>query len=67
MHLKPCPFCGRQPKESSREAAPDLPYRFVAFRVCYGGGYSAHAHIHGVGDTPTEASLDADAKWNNRI
>ena len=66
--LKPCPLCGRAPKSTQREAAPDMPHRFVAFRTCHGGGYSAHVHVHvyGTGNTPTEAWLDADEKWNTR-
>lgn len=64
--LKPCPLCGRAPKETQREAAPDMPHRFVAFRTCRGGRYSAHVHVYGTGDTPAEAALDADAKWNTR-
>lgn len=69
--LKPCPFCGRAPHGSSRHRSEDDARRdggkgFIAFRACYGGGYSAHAHMFGVGETFEEADAAADAAWNTR-
>lgn len=69
--LKPCPFCGRQPYRSSRhrsddDAKHDGGRGFIAFRTCYGGGYSAHAHLFGVGKTFEEADAEADAAWDTR-
>ncbi len=70
--LKPCPFCGRQPRASSRhrsedDAKHDGGRGFIAFRACYGGGYSAHAHMVGTGATFEEADAAADAAWNTRV
>jgi hypothetical protein len=70
--LKPCPFCGRHPSASSRhrsesDAEHDEGRGFIAFRACYGGGYSAHAHFVGTGKTFEEADAAADAAWNTRF
>jgi hypothetical protein len=70
--LKPCPFCGRQPYRMSRhrsghDAEHDGGRGFIAFRACYGGGHSAHAHFFGVGMTFEEADAVADAAWNTRF
>jgi hypothetical protein len=70
--LQPCPFCGRKPHGSSRHRSDDDAKRdggrvFIAFRACYGGGYSAHAHMFGVGATFEEADAAADAAWNTRF
>ena len=68
--LKPCPFCGKQPRSTIR---PKIRYEaqgdekgYIAFRACHGDGYSAHAHVMGVGDTDVEANASADLAWNTR-
>jgi Lar family restriction alleviation protein len=62
--LLPCPFCGRQPKVTSRAAAQGESDRtwsgMLWFIACMCGGYSARAHQYG----PTEA--EAIAAWNTR-
>lgn len=70
--LKPCPFCGRHPHASSRHLSEDDAKHnggkgFIAFRACFGGGYSAHAHFAGVGKTFDGADAAADAAWNTRV
>jgi hypothetical protein len=67
--LLPCPFCKRAPEVRSRattvaEASPGK--QFVAFAVCFGGGYSAHVHIAGYGATEDDARDAAFTAWNTR-
>lgn len=64
--LLPCPFCGREPKHTTRAGGQVDGYKFVSFLACMCGGYTAHAH-HGAGaDTAEEAARIVAEKWNTR-
>lgn len=65
-HLKPCPFCGRAPRESDRAASDLEGGRWVAFIACMCGGYSARAHQGATGVTAEEAKAVVAQKWNTR-
>lgn len=67
IELKPCPFCGeRIDPPRSRQSSSERSEGFVAFAVCYSGGYATTAHRMGLGDTEIEAIRDAAAKWSRR-
>lgn len=66
MKLKCCPFCGGPAKLSSRPASDAEGGGWVAYVVCYCGGYASCAHKDGRGDTREEAEAMAAAAWNVR-
>ena len=66
--LKPCPFdCDDTPRLISRVAADGEGAAYVAFAVCYCGGYASCAHKTGYGVTAAEAEANATAAWNRRV
>jgi Lar family restriction alleviation protein len=64
--LKPCPFCGGEPKTSHRPESEAGGGGHVAFVVCYCGGYSSTAHQMGHAETVQAAIAEAIEKWNTR-
>jgi hypothetical protein len=66
VELAPCPFCGDAAKLSARPASNADGGGFIAFAVCYCGGFSATAHQTGKGTTEADAKRDATFAWNRR-
>lgn len=64
--LLPCPFCGRAPISATRAGGGFDSAPWVSFLACMCGGYTAHAHHSGYGQTPDEARSDVAARWNTR-
>lgn len=63
--LKPCPFCGGDPKTTERPDNIDGTRFFYAV-ACYCDGYSACAHKMAVEPTPEQAKHAAIEAWNRR-
>lgn len=68
MELKPCPFCGKEPRVTHRAASDEGLHAggYVAFIACFCGTYSAKAHQPGGGNTVAEAIQHAGERWNTR-
>lgn len=64
--LLPCPFCGAKPKVTVRTGSPAEDYAWLAFVVCYCGGFSSCAHKDGYAGTKAKARASAIAAWNTR-
>lgn len=64
--FKPCPFCGRQPRLTTRPAAEVEGGGWLSFLACHCGGYSARAHQFAKGTTAKDARDAVMAKWNTR-
>lgn len=62
IDLLPCPFCGREPRHTSRGASPSERSTTgeMHFIACYGGGHSAHAHQFGY------SYNEVAERWNTR-
>lgn len=63
--LRPCPFCGSEPKTMARSDDIDGTEFFAAV-FCHCGGYSARAHCGARRPTQSEAEAAARAVWNRR-
>lgn len=61
----PCPFCGGQAQITERPQSSKDTGFFCAIS-CFCGGYSAHAHQHGIAETKEAARHEAIAAWNTR-
>ena len=60
-NLKPCPFCGREPRRMDRASSvAESPTGWCWFIYCHCGGYAANAHIYG------KTEEEAIAAWNTR-
>lgn len=62
-NLKPCPFCGRQPRFTERDSSygETSPTGRIYFLSCMCGGHSAKAHQFG------HSAEEVVAKWNTRV
>lgn len=61
--LKPCPFCGGQPRYTERECTPSerSPTGRIYFLACMCGGHSARAHQFGY------SREEVAEAWNRRM
>jgi len=63
--LLPCPFCGGEARIIERPQSSKDTGFFCAIS-CFCGGYSAHAHQHGIAETEEAARSEAITAWNTR-